>query len=145
MNYTQAIEELGRAKSREAGKPIGNNTRLMDRGTHVAVRLHQTDVVDLLPDGSVRLRTGGWRTVTTKERINRYLDPLGLQLYSDRGTWKIARFKAAMTSNGWATGTPVPFVEEMVIGPGGELPEAPLGETAAQELAAKRAARAIGK
>lgn len=36
----------------------------------MAVRLHNTDVVTYHPDGTATLYTGGWMTVTTKDRIN---------------------------------------------------------------------------
>lgn len=36
------------------------------------VRLHQTDVVTYLPHGDIEVATGGWRTVTTKRRIEDY-------------------------------------------------------------------------
>ncbi len=72
MTYQRAMSLLSEARSKSAGKPIGNNTRLFDRGTHVAIRLHATDVVELYPNGDVVLNSGGWRTVTTKARMNEY-------------------------------------------------------------------------
>src|SRR5439155_16066680 len=44
----------------------------------VAVRYHRTDVATLHPDGTVTLRTGGWRTVTTRRRINQALRYFGV-------------------------------------------------------------------
>ena len=44
----------------------------------VAVRYHRTDVATLHPDGSVTLRTGGWRTVTAKRRMNQALVYFGI-------------------------------------------------------------------
>lgn len=38
----------------------------------ISIRLHSTDVVTYYPDGSIRLDSGGYRTVTTKDRINRF-------------------------------------------------------------------------
>ena len=72
MTYEKAKELFATARYPEKGKPVANNTRLFDRGTHFAVRLHETDVVDIYPDGTYRVRTGGWQTVTTKERINSF-------------------------------------------------------------------------
>ena len=44
----------------------------------VSVRYHRTDVAIRHPDGSVTLRTGGWRTVTAKRRMNQALVYFGI-------------------------------------------------------------------
>lgn len=67
-------------------RKVANNTYLERRGDDIAVRLHQTDVVTFHADGTATLDTGGWLTMTTKERINRYL-PAGIRLESNRGRW----------------------------------------------------------
>lgn len=50
----------------------------------IAVRYHATDVVTYLPNGSFRLESGGWRTSTTKVRMQEYAP---VSLYSERGIW----------------------------------------------------------
>ncbi len=54
-------------------KTIANNTVLhrIDNDTF-GVRLHGTNVVLIHRDGTYTLNSGGWRTVTTKDRINKY-------------------------------------------------------------------------
>jgi hypothetical protein len=84
--YAECQEMIATARSRADGKPIGNNTRLEDRGNCFAVRLHGTDVVSFHPDGSIVLDSGGWQTVTTKDRMNKYL-PAGWRVNQERGTW----------------------------------------------------------
>lgn len=73
-------------------RPIENNTRIVVRGDgrarRIAVMLHSTDVVTFHPDGSVTLDSGGWLTVTTKDRINRYIGDRG-RVYSKRGVWYV--------------------------------------------------------
>lgn len=69
-------------------RKIANNTYAERRGDDIAIRLHATDVVTLHRDGTMTLNTGGWYTVTTKERINRYL-PGGVHLSSIKGRWFI--------------------------------------------------------
>lgn len=54
----------------------------------VAIRLHQTDIVTWVGDGRVRLDTGGWKSVTTKARINDWL-PVGSYLSSVKGEWRV--------------------------------------------------------
>ena len=75
----------GRSK---VDSPIENNTRIVTRDEDYAVRLHNTDVVTFHRDGSVTLDSGGWLTVTTKDRMNRYLGDRG-RVASDRGKWFI--------------------------------------------------------
>jgi hypothetical protein len=66
-------EVLNGAGTYESAKMINNNTaRIIYPGGVVAVRLHATNVITFLPSGEMVLNSGGWQTVTTKERINRY-------------------------------------------------------------------------
>lgn len=86
LTYKDAKQLHARARDKTAGKLIGNNTRIVQRGDAYAVRLHSTDIVLIYPDGSYTLHTGGWRTVTTKQRINEYAP---VSVYSVRGQWHI--------------------------------------------------------
>src|SRR5882724_5207541 len=65
----------------------------------VSVRYHRTDVATLHPDGSVTLRTDGWRTVTTKRRINQALRYFGIPavVYQHRHEWHVAASGGAGT------------------------------------------------
>lgn len=73
------------------GKPkkVANNTYAWTKvdGSKV-FRLHKTDVVELRTDGRVVINSGGWKSATTKERINRYM-PSGFYLQTDRGIWYV--------------------------------------------------------
>jgi len=84
MNYQQAFELASKARNANEGKPVANNTRIIKRGDCVAIKLHDTDVVTFAPSGAIILNTGGWKTVTTKDRINSFSP---YKVYSDRGTW----------------------------------------------------------
>jgi hypothetical protein len=84
-NYAEALTVLA---GRESVR-LGNNTYLMNidyaRITPcIAVRLHSTDIVKFYPDGSVTLHTGGYHTVTTKERINHFITG---RVYSRNYQW----------------------------------------------------------
>lgn len=81
-SYVEAAQFLGN-KSR---KKLENNTYLERRDPEtIAVKLHNTDVVTYTP-GAVELKTGGWQTVTTKDRLNTY-GPLSV--YQRKGEWYI--------------------------------------------------------
>lgn len=87
MNYDEAVK-IAKSGRNGLDKKIAHNTwaRFDQIDKSVAVVLHNTAVLTFLPDGSIVLNSGGWLTVTTKERINRYL-PNGLRVYSNRGVW----------------------------------------------------------
>lgn len=71
-------------------KTIANNTRLVERpltgDRAIAVRLHGTDVLTYVRSGFVVLHSGGYRTVTTKDRINAFL-PKGYRVHQRDFTW----------------------------------------------------------
>lgn len=83
MNYEKAVATL---KNRPS-KKVANNTYLIPVDGGIAVKLHQTNVVTFHPDGTTTLNSGGWRTVTTKERINSFSPA---RVYSDGGLWFVS-------------------------------------------------------
>lgn len=69
MDFQTATATL---KNRES-KKVGNNTYLVRISPEtIGVRLHNTVVVRIHSDGTYTLNSGGWRTVTTKARINEF-------------------------------------------------------------------------
>lgn len=71
MNYQEAKNNLEHKRGDKTRHKLANNTYLVDRGEYVAVLLHQTEVVKFYPTHA-ELYSGGWHTMTTKARINRY-------------------------------------------------------------------------
>ncbi len=67
-------------------RKLANNTYAIRRGDDIAVRLHDTDVLTYALTGQVTYQTGGWWTVTTKDRMNAF-GPDRWNVWSDRGTW----------------------------------------------------------
>lgn len=118
-SYEQAVGLL-RGKST---RTVCNNT-IIAKGTSVgghtvvSVYLHRHPVVRLYSDGKVILDSCGYRTVTTKDRINRCL-PAGVDLSQDKGTWYLRKFAMQEQYYG-GKGTVVPFVDGMTVpGTGG--------------------------
>jgi len=68
-------------------RKLANNTYGRIEDGVVYIRLHNTDIVTIWP-GKVRYNTGGWFTVTTKERINRYT-PDFIGVASEKGIWHV--------------------------------------------------------
>lgn len=101
-----------------SAKKVANNTveYVREDGTRV-IRLHLTDIVEILPCGTIRLNSGGFKTVTTKERIERYL-PKGMRLWSEKGIWWIGK-------PSWMQGNEeeptYPFKDGMIIKPDGTV------------------------
>lgn len=95
---TKMVHGIGNRMKRK----VGNNTyaRILDDGA-VAIRLHNTDVVTIHPDNTVTLRTGGWQTSTTKDRINQYSP---VRVYQRKYEWYIT-----------LNGKEYPFMEGMVV------------------------------
>ena len=80
-SYLAANTYLGRKQER----PCANNTRLRRKEDgSIAMRLYQTDVVTWYHDGTIRLDTDGWTTVTTKRIINAATNA---GIYQKRGLW----------------------------------------------------------
>jgi hypothetical protein len=107
LTYTSCATLFDKARSPEAGKPIGANTRIMRRDDCYALRFHATDILTFMPSGAVRYDTGEWRTVTTKVRMNKYGPAC---VYSDRGIWHI---KPRTPGPTWTGGAP--YVDGCIV------------------------------
>lgn len=69
-------------------KIIARNTFRYTRDGETILRLHRTDIARKRKDGSVVLDSGGYKTVTTKDRMN-ILIPAGYSLYQCSGVWYV--------------------------------------------------------
>lgn len=85
MKYSTLNEQLtGRNKD---NRKLGNNTYAERRnGDAIAIRLHQTDILTFHADGRIVANTGGWKTRTTKDRLNQYLPDT---ISQHRGKWTV--------------------------------------------------------
>ena len=79
-NYAEALIVLA---GRESVR-LGNNTYLETRSYGIVVRFHDTPIVKFWESGCVTLHTGGYRTVTTKERMNQFITG---KIYQKAGAW----------------------------------------------------------
>src|SRR5258708_1370256 len=89
---------------------VKRNTFQFERDGETVIRLHETDIVRKR-NGYVILNSGGWKTVTTKDRMNDHL-PAGYRLFSDHGQWYVAPWRGS-----WETlkRERVPFFDGMAI------------------------------
>lgn len=99
MTYREAVK-LVHGKTNRQSRKIANNTYAeIEHDDSVSISLHGTTVVKFFPNGLVQLNSGGYRTHTTKERINRY-SPVGVY----QKNWE------------WFLSDGTPFEDKMLVG-----------------------------
>src|SRR5882672_10787631 len=95
------------------GQPV--QSKILERNTRayrgvnargnptITVRLHDTDILTFLPPvygmQDFKVNTGGWRTMTTMDRLNKYV-PEGVQFDSERGFW-VMRMRGWIPADYW--------------------------------------------
>jgi hypothetical protein len=82
--YTQVAERLT-GRNHDSRK-VANNTYMVRHDDSIGIVLHNTEIVTFFPDGTIALDHGGWRTNTTKERINSWA-PCRVQMGSLTSGW----------------------------------------------------------
>jgi hypothetical protein len=103
MTYSELDSILGPRFS----KKIDNNTfaARAPLGGSILITLHHNAVLEFFPDGACRYSSCGWRTPTTKDRLNRFGLP-GVRVYQRSGQWRIER-----------NGKSEPFTDGVIIYP----------------------------
>lgn len=117
--YADALAKLGKRSQMK----LANNTylsRIPDTDT-LAVILHGTAVVHMHPDGTYTLNSGGYRTSTTKDRINTY-GPCHV-ITQTKGKWYVG---------------PFPFSDGMRVDSAGRVISPPAPDLDGYEPAARR-------
>lgn len=109
FDEARALFEAKSKRSNWTGR-IANNTYLRSLGWGdrevYAIQLHSTDVVTYHADGRVVLSTGGWQTLTTRERIRR----CGFPIYTSNGVASVSHRGRSWT-----------FADGMVLLPDGAV------------------------
>lgn len=104
---------------------VDNNTVEYERadGSKV-IRLHLTDIIIFNLDGSVTLDSGGWQTVTTKDRMNKY-GRIGLHILQEKSVWyvydTISNSKYSTTYARDARESWIPYADGITIHPNGSV------------------------
>ena len=94
-----AYYDADRLLDKRESRKIQNHTYLKRRdSTTIAVMFWATDVVTYNQDGSISLDTGGYRTVSTRDRMDTY-NPLG-GVCVERGDWWY--YNSSLLNNSWA-------------------------------------------
>ena len=102
-NWNEALDHVWKYERNGSFKIMHNTIASIDGASNVSITLHNTDIYKIelgpiLPDNAKRifpaqqsiitLDSGGYRTTTTKDRINRFL-PLGFRLVQRNWNWII--------------------------------------------------------
>jgi hypothetical protein len=106
MTHAEAVKMV-RGKRNADRRKVGNNTyaEILSDGT-VGIKLHNTYVVKIHEDGTYTLNSGGWQTLTTKDRINQYSPR---KVYQRNFQWYVEIVGSTGCTNLF------PFMEGMVI------------------------------
>ena len=101
MTHAEAIKMV-KGKRNANRRKVGNNTYAeILHDNSVGIMLHSTYVVKIHEDNTYTLQTGGWQTVTTKDRINQYSP---VRVYQRKYEWFVK-----------INGKEYPFMEGMVV------------------------------
>lgn len=103
-------------------RKVQRNTYLERCPTGIQLRLHRTAVITWHRDDTLTLKTGGWFTMTTRDRLNGWLpdhgDGRALWVVPFHGYWHVGTVWAKDDGHRWATNEKakpgyVPFEEGM--------------------------------
>jgi hypothetical protein len=122
LTYETADAKLqGRCKYR---RKLANNTYLernyeryrlhTEQDPYIAVRLHNTEIIRFYPDGRVRVNTGGWNTITTRDRLNRFM-PACLTVHSERNVCFLSHKSTTPEFPKWNNGAPYHPWERLAV------------------------------
>lgn len=101
MTHANAVMMV-KGKRNANRRKVGNNTYAeILHDNSVGIMLHSTYVVKIHEDNTYTLQTGGWQTVTTKDRINQYSP---VRVYQRNYEWFVK-----------INGKEYPFMEGMVV------------------------------
>lgn len=87
-NYDNLYKFITAGRSKNS-RTLENNTTARLDNEHIIIKFHNTDIMEIFPDNTTILNSGGYKTHTTKDRINKYL-PEGFVLYQEKGLWFIS-------------------------------------------------------
>lgn len=104
-------------------RKIDNNTYLVVHSNAYALKLHDTEIVQYWPDRSIELYAGGWRTPTTKARMNDYTPA---SIWQGDGLWTCQ----------WM-GKSYPYADHMRLYPDGTVMGYGIDPNAEKKLRAK--------
>ncbi len=104
---TSFLEASAYLNGKKSLKLAGNTYLEPREDGSIAVRYYATDIVTYYKNGSIKLNNGGWRTVTTKERMSAFTP---FSISQKKYEWFVN-----MYANGVWTDLNIPFENGMVL------------------------------
>ena len=90
-------------------KVVANNTvEYTKPNSTKVIRLHHTDILEFPPRGGVVFNSGGWKTVTTRARMNEFQSEC--TIIQDKGLWYLA-----MPLHTWDKDSWTPFFDGIKV------------------------------
>ena len=90
--YQSWLNWLTKAKDFKVGRPDGKHGRIKLASTqYIVFQYHKTPIVFLCIDGSIIIANGGYKTQTTKKRINKIIKPHGYEIRQINFMWVLKR------------------------------------------------------
>ena len=122
--YTELNQYLGN----KIDRPWGNNTRVQRDGSDgINVLFHDTYIAALSPAGGLTLNSGGWRTHTTKDRLNKVLGR-PWSIYQAAGVWYLRNYE---------NNVEYIFQDGLIISPDGSVHNAGVDNSKANKILLK--------
>jgi hypothetical protein len=94
VTFTELDEALGSRRSRTI---CNNTTAARGPGGTIDVRLHGHHIATLADNGAVVVLDAGWQSVTTKQRLNEILRPVGARIHQEDYRWFLRRPDGTVT------------------------------------------------
>lgn len=73
LTHEKAKSLFDGCRNKSRGHKIAHKTYIQMRRMSCVIRLHETDIVLIRPDNTYRINSGGFRTTTTRRRMNHVL------------------------------------------------------------------------
>lgn len=86
LTYQEARTKFANCKDPEKGFKLSSGSRLLKSEESFVVRLYETNIVELSPDGEYRIDPGGWYTPYTRQEIEKFSP---VRIRTDKGLWLI--------------------------------------------------------
>ena len=115
LTYEDAKTQLGKRET----KKLARNTYLRSEGPDMIIRFWSTDIISIDTENNYTLNSGGYHTLTTKERLNEFTPA---RVCADKGLWYVyeGRRWEAIDRKPFADGVRVDFAGNVVDGAGSE-------------------------
>ncbi len=91
VNDYENIREYVLGGRSKIDRKVANNTTARIDGDKIVIHYHSSDIVELTKH-TTKLFSDGWRTYTTKERLNWYI-PSPFSLFQSKGVWYIWNYQ----------------------------------------------------